>query len=80
MKTLYANQLKVNDRLIRRDDHLGRHDHVVTINGRGPVGHGTVFLSGYFRDRETTRSLCAQGYRIVERDGIEIGSFFQKYW
>lgn len=78
--TLSPNRIKAGDKLIREQDHLSRPDDTVIV--REVIRHGTTQykLDGYWRDRETAKSLCAQGYRIVERDGARIGTFFTRYW
>lgn len=78
--TLSPNQIKVGDVLIRREDHLGRPDDRLTVIAKETYGTTQYRLKGYWRDKETAKSLCAKGYRIVERDNREIGTFFTRYW
>ena len=82
MKNLSPSQIKVGDILIRRDDHLQRPNHSVTVlEKRTSSGTTEYRLAHYFRDWETARALCAQGYRIVDRNGTELPEhFFTRYW
>lgn len=81
-KTLTVAQIKPGDVLVRENDHLARPNHKVTVTRVEVHGKGwrEWHLTGYFRQTERPQSLCAQGYRIVERNGQRIGTFFTKYW
>jgi len=80
MATLSPNQIKVGDKLIIRNDHIGRPDSTVEVTLKEIRGKTWFGLKGYWRDGDYATSLCAQGYRIVERNGREVGTFFTRYW
>jgi hypothetical protein len=73
-------RIKPGDVLIRERDHLARPDDRVTVTAIAGTAPRSWRLTGYFRDTETAKSICAQGFRIVERGGTRVGTFFTKYW
>lgn len=80
LPTLSPRQIKPGDRLIRKDDHLQREDADAEVIAKTNCAPTCFILRGYFTRWETARSLCAQGYTEVEREGQVIGTFFVKYW
>ena len=78
VKTLGASNIKIGDVLVRESDHLGRYDHKVIVVGKR-LNPAVYDLKGYWRKDETAKSLSAQGYRIVERNGNRY-PFFVRYW
>lgn len=78
-KKLTTAQLKVGDVLIRENDHIGRPDDRRTIEAINTTARRTFRINGRFYTY-TGAELSAENYRIVERDGVRIGSFFVKYW
>ena len=77
-KTIGANGVKIGDTLTRVDDHLGRPNHSVKITGKR-LNPAVYDLEGYWRKDETAKSLSAQGYRLIERNGQTL-TFFVRYW
>jgi len=81
MSTLTTAQIKVGDVLIREKDHLGRPDDRLTVTEVWKQGGRLFRLKEYFsQSLQSPKTLSAQNYRIVERNGERIGEFFVKYW
>jgi len=78
LKKLTTAQIKVGDVLIREHDHIGRPDDKKTIQGIEKLDKRVFLLDNY--RQMSGAELSAENYRIVERNGKRIGSFFVKYW
>ena len=70
MKKIKPDQLRECDTLCRVNDPHGRIDHGVIIK---KCEEEYLSLAGYWRPRETVKSLFEQGYINVERDNRCIG-------
>jgi hypothetical protein len=79
-KPLTPSQLKAGDVLIRENDHIDRPDHRVKLVKKHAGAPTRFDVENSYYNPVTAKSLCAQGYGIVERNGQRIGTFFTKYW
>lgn len=83
LPTLKASQIKVGDKVIRENDHLNRGDHTyeVVMKQTSPKLHFRLLaVGGSIPTTKYAYELSAQGYSIIERAGVRIGTFCVRYW